>query len=590
MPFLCYHYRQGWGYILKGFEEGVYNMKKFYSWAILPVFVLNLNVTTICQQAGSAVPSGKNISSFTFASYLAKSWWNTSIADKQEPFSFPGHLPDAKKLAGDIKLELFRHKKFNNFLFGASTSEHQCSQRCTPEICSWSRFVRDNDLQDHIKSADYKMDLWTHYKSYIDYAAHDLGLNALRFSVEWPLVQPDGPRSFNQEALDHYADLFVYAIKQGIAPIICFHHYTDPCWFLDQGGFERAGNVKHFVNFCKKIYEEAITQQANDPEALQALNAMYPRQPLWATFNSPEGYAFKGYREMTSPPANSTKKGLKVVMEVIKNIMDAHVGVYHALKQSYADIITDKASIQDDAPTEQSLDTASPIKEPQIGLLKNIHQLDPADTSTKEKALKPLSRLVCAVGNMLQNECFYQFFTTGKFSIQVPFSFNVTHQNDKAKGALDWIGANYYSNGPMCLDKICEETDPALMTDNKKYRMHPQGLYRAIAELSDKIARPLDIPLYVTENGIATSSIEKRTKFYQEYMYALFKAIRDGYPVRGYLTWTLADNYEWPNKEKGGRRTYGLCTVDAEHPEKLTAKPGSQFYLDLAKHTLAGQN
>ncbi len=184
-------------------------------------------------------------------------------------------------------------------------------------------------------------------------------------------------------------------------------------------------------------------------------------------------------------------------------------------------------------------------------------------------------------GDMLQNECIYRFFTTGEFTVHIPFKLNLTHKNPFAIGALDFIGLNYYSNRHLFLTKTVQEQEPERTTDNGNYRIYPQGLYRAIVELSERIAQPLSIPIYVTENGIATMDDEKRYAFYHQYLYALCKAIEDGYPVYGYLPWTLADNYEWPNRKKHSKRVYGLCSVDKNDPAKLIIKNGTRSYIDF---------
>ena len=93
------------------------------------------------------------------------------------------------------------------------------------------------------------MDIWKHYKSYIDYAHDVMGLNALRVSVEWALVQPEGLEKWDEQVLAHYADMITYLIKKDMTPIICLHHYTDPCWYIDRGGFEQEKNITYFVAY-----------------------------------------------------------------------------------------------------------------------------------------------------------------------------------------------------------------------------------------------------------------------------------------------------------------------------------------------------
>ena len=525
-------------------------MKRFY----LVLLGLNLIILPV-----------ESFSMRDFVTYVWQSLTNNSKATQEEPFAWP-----ADELGNDAVSSLLRqsiqNKQYSEpFLFGASTSEHQCSKQCTPQICSWERFAQERNLA-HPHDARYSIDLWKNYRSYINYARDVLGLNALRFSIEWALVQPHGPEEFDQEALAHYADMFTYCIEKGITPIVCFHHYTDPCWFIDAGGFEQEENIHYYVQFCDATYKALMNGLRTKARARLHLATM--AQPLFATFNSPEGYAFKAYLQLKAPPARQDKKGLSYVVNCLKNMMEAHVGVYYALKNRYEEF---------DGVLKQT------VKSPQVGFLKNIIQLDPAKKTRKQRWCSGITRMACAMGNLLQNECIYQFFTSGKFNVYIPTQVKIRHTNLAAIGALDFIGINYYSNRHMFLGSGVKEMNESFKTDNANYRFYPQGLYRAIVEVTEKLAAPLAIPMYVTENGIATRSDEKRSQFYREYLYALGRALEDGYDVRGYLTWTLADNYEWPNLEDDVPRVYGLCRVNTQFPESLILKEGARAYVEILK-------
>ncbi len=120
-----------------------------------------------------------------FFSYLSKSFVSNPSYKQEKPFVIPSTLPEPAELADSMASKI----NPDTFLRGASTSEHQCSKRCTPEACSWSRYAKEHNLPQPT-DAQYPMDLWKHYRSYIDYAKDVMKLNALRFSIEWALVQP----------------------------------------------------------------------------------------------------------------------------------------------------------------------------------------------------------------------------------------------------------------------------------------------------------------------------------------------------------------------------------------------------------------
>src|SRR5271155_5017577 len=261
------------------------------------------------------------------------------IARKKNPPAIP-HA-DAHDLAQNLQNALGPNKE--KFLFGASTSEHQCSKQCTPAICDWARFAhRNNLIEPH--DSKYPCDFWNNYETYIKQLKEKLHLNSIRFSIEWALVQPYGPNSYDQKALDHYASVFICMIEHNITPLICFHHYTSPCWFADLDGFERRNNSQYFADYCAQMYEHimtaAINKINNDQNFATYWNTMHTqtRDPLWATFNSPEGVAFKGYWTMEAPPAMPEKRALSLVNKVLRNMLEGHVLAYQQINEKYTQV------------------------------------------------------------------------------------------------------------------------------------------------------------------------------------------------------------------------------------------------------------
>lgn len=366
---------------------------------------------------------------------------------------------------------------------------------------------------------------WEKYKEDID-LAKKLGFNTFRLSIAWEKVEPKCGE-FSQDALRHYEDVCKYIVDKGIKPVITLHHYTDPFWFAGIGGFEKEENIKYFVKFCEQVFTR--------------LNKY---RPLWFTFNTFEGYAMPGYSQGTKPPF---KKDMGLAIEVLKNLLESHVRVYRALKL---------------------IDCNS-----NIGIYKNIHQLDPWNL------LNPIDILVGYIGDYIVNDSIYNFFKTGVFKVWIPFKVNMNYEDKSAIGALDQVGLNYYSGKFVKNGKFI--TRPGCMpTQNKEHCAYPEGFYRAIKDVSRDFAMPLNIPIYVTENGVAALSDADRGTFYKQYLYALSKAIQEGADVRGYVTWTLMDNYEWTH---GYNVKYGLCSVDHETQERKL-KPGTEFLLEVVNN------
>jgi len=413
-----------------------------------------------------------------------------------------------------------------DFLWGFGSSAYQVEGNCTNNNWfAWEKGSFDDGRAHVDEPSGNACDHWNRYKEDIA-LLKETGAHAFRFSVEWSKIEPT-PGCYDEAALDHYESVCQELIKQNIKPVITLHHYTDPLWFMEKGGFESHENIQYYVRFCKKVFER-----------------LHPFVHLWFTFNSPSGYATKGYLNGAVPPA---KKDMQLMAEVLKNMLDAHVQTYHALKKINASS--------------------------QIGILKNIYQLEPWNY------YNPLDRLAASMGNYITNACIYTFFTRGVFKLLIPGKVTVYHENKSAMTSLDFIGLNYYSHAYMSNFKLVHHPEEQ-QTQNPLYTLYPEGIYRAITELHKKIARPLGIPIYITENGIATDDDTVRREHARQYLYAISRAIDEGYDVRGYIHWALLDNYEWGSYGKH----YGIYAVDFT-TQNRTLKEGADYLLSIIRYS-----
>lgn len=133
----------------------------------------------------------------------------------------------------------------------------------------------------------------------------------------------------------------------------------------------------------------------------------------------------------------------------------------------------------------------------------------------------------------------------------------------------DFVGINYYFSDYYRGFKRVPIEHP--LSDNGKY-MFPEGLLelmqRANAHYPDK-------PLIITENGVADAKDQYRQWWLEETMIAIDTAISQGIPVKGYLHWSLLDNFEWAD---GWWPKFGLVEVDREHGMKRTIRPSALWW------------
>lgn len=459
--------------------------------------------------------------------------WQDSMAQDQ-------HLPHAQGIELTYEIinkRLLSWRSFTPygqkgpFLFGVGTSSIQVDAGHTATSGAWGKWVTAQSglgkmLPDGACNAQklYKQDIQL---------IKALGANAYRFSTSWSLVQPDGPASWDEEVLNYYADLCDELVKNGIKPVITLHHYDDPAWFFecDYQGFESEQGIQAYVKYCEKIAQKLIP------------HGVY----LFFTFNSPEAYALNGYMEGTRPPGYKDRSpyGMARVVSVTKNLLEAHRRAYSAIQIVYGKLKT--------------IDQKS--QKPYVGILKNIYQIDPWIYQVGPLSISsPLDKLLAWIANNLQDRTFYNFFAS----------------HDPC---LDFIGLNYYSHGFMKTPK--PRPDPLeLQTNNPQYTVSAEGLHRALHTIWEKVAQPLDIPIYVTENGVAAGDNDQlRATFIKRYLYAITQAIAEGIPILGYFYWSFMDNYEWGTYSK----CYGLYKVNRSSPELTrTLRPGAQPFIDTA--------
>lgn len=410
-----------------------------------------------------------------------------------------------------------------DFLFGLGTSAYQVEQDCNNN--TWSNFWQghtDQDGSDFVPAGN-ACEHWTRYKQDLR-LLKATGANTYRFSLEWSKIMPS-PGVIDEAALRHYEEMCQEMMRLGIKPVITMHHYTDPVWFMKLGGFADENNIQHYVKYCEIIFDR-----------------LHPYVHLWLTFNSPSGYALPGYFSGTKPPA---KKNMQLAIEVLKNILEAHVQVYHSLKKR---------------PGGQDA---------RIGITKNIFHIDPWNV------YNPLDWLKASVAKKLVDTCIYDFFTTGTFNVSIPFKVSVKHTNKLAAESLDFIALNYYSHNYVSATWMGPDPD-GVTTDTDRYTIYAEGLYRAIKELSHNVAFKLAIPIYVTENGIGTSDDDKRELHNRRYLWILSQAVNNGYPVKGYIHWSLMDNYEWGTY----RPRFGVYHVDFT-TQARTLKEGAHHLVNV---------
>ena len=124
----------------------------------------------------------------------------------------------------------------------------------------------------------------------------------------------------------------------------------------------------------------------------------------------------------------------------------------------------------------------------------------------------------------------------------------------------DFLGLNYYFRDRIRVVAgggrfgLVDIRNPNEWVSDRGWDIAPEGIYRALQKL-----KRFRLPIYVTENGIADARDKNRVAFIRKHLTWLAKAMQEGIDVRGYLYWSLLDNFEWDN---GFWPRFGLVEVD----------------------------
>lgn len=144
----------------------------------------------------------------------------------------------------------------------------------------------------------------------------------------------------------------------------------------------------------------------------------------------------------------------------------------------------------------------------------------------------------------------------------------------RAAAKSDFVGVQTYSRARVGKDKDLPP-EPGVELTQMGYEFWPE----ALGETIRYAAAQSKVPVYVTENGIGTEDDTRRIEYVRRALVSVQKCMSDGIEVRGYIHWSLLDNFEWM---LGYRPKFGLVAVNRETQER-TPKPSARFLGDIAR-------
>jgi beta-glucosidase len=442
-------------------------------------------------------------------------------------------------------------------LLGSATASYQIEGAVaedgrTPSI--WDTFSHTPGRVERGETGDVADDHYHRWESDLDLMA-SLGLEAYRFSIAWPRIQPGGSGAVNDAGVSFYSRLVDGLLERGIRPWATLYHWDLPQELEDAGGWTNRDTASRFAEY-----------------AARAVEALGDRVDGWITLNEPWCAAFLGYAAGVHAPGRTSPAASLAAAH--------HLNLAHGLA----------------VPEIRRAATNAP----QVAVTLNLHVVRPADDATGPEAV----RRVDAVGNRIfldpmlhgryPQDLLDDQRAISDFAFVRPGDVELIHQ------PIDLLGINYYSTDlvrlregvdplrstapspwPACGDVEFVE-QPGPRTD-MGWNIDPSGL----DELLVRSWEEFGIPLAVTENGAAfPDRVEDgrvhdaaRIDYLARHLEAAARAIERGVDLRGYFVWSLLDNFEW---SFGYAKRFGIVRVDYDTQERIP-KDSARWFAELIR-------
>lgn len=362
------------------------------------------------------------------------------------------------------------------FLWGAATAAHQVEGNNINS--DWWQL--EQAAAGYIDSSGDALDSYHRYREDMQLLA-DAGLNSYRFSIEWARIEPV-PGKFSKAELAHYRRMIEFAFELGLTPIVSIHHFTQPIWFGERGGWLAEDSAEVFARYVRQVC--AILDGVN-----------------WiCTINEP-------------------------------NVVAMNHGAMRIVNSGH--------------PYPEH-----PFPDPEIGQ---------ALIAAHRKAAPLIRELTGAnVGWTVGNQAFQPAPGADAKFAEVQHVWEDMYL--EAAREDDFIGVQSYTSQMVDKDGVVPHAeDPSNTLMGWAYRPDAPGI--AIRHTREILG---EVPILVTENGIATDDDERRIEYTTGALNRVLDAIADGIDVRGYVHWSLLDNFEWGRWHP----TFGLIAVDRETFER----------------------
>jgi beta-glucosidase len=379
-----------------------------------------------------------------------------------------------------------------------------------------------------------------------------LGLEAYRFSIAWPRIQPLGSGAWNRKGMEFYGRLVDGLLARGIQPIATLYHWDLPQPLEDANGWVNRDTAYRYAEY-----------------AAHTVEALGDRVHTWTTFNEPWCSAYLGYGSGAHAPGRTSGSDALTAVH--------HLNLAHGLA----------------VPEIRR----AARNEPEVSITLNLHVIR-GDDETSPEAKRRIDALA--------NRAFLSPLFRGQYDADLladtaeVTDWSFVRDGDLAQihQPVDVLGVNYYSTVTV---KMWDGRSPRSNADGHQdvggspwpgsgdveflvqegpytemgWNIAPDGLEELLVSLHEQFPGQ---KLMITENGAAFADtvVESdtgkrvpdadRVDYLNRHFTAAHRAIARGVNLKGYFVWSLLDNFEWG---WGYTKRFGIVRVDYDTQERI---------------------
>ncbi|MCH1624310.1 GH1 family beta-glucosidase [Fredinandcohnia quinoae] len=425
--------------------------------------------------------------------------------------------------------------------WGAATAAYQIEGAAFEDgrgLSIWDTFSKTPGKVINGDNGDVACDSYHRYEEDIQ-LMKELGIEMYRFSVSWPRIFPTGTGEVNKKGLDFYHRFVDALLENGIEPMCTLYHWDLPQALQDKGGWDNRETVEAFADYAELMFKE-----------------FNGKIKMWITINEPWCVSFLSNYIGVHAPGN---QDLQLATTISHHLLLAHGKAVTRFRELGI--------------------------EGEIGYAPNTEWNEPF--SNRQEDIDACNR-----GTGWFIEWFFDPVFKGSYPEFMVNWFEEKGVSLKIEAGdletisqpIDFVGINYYTGsvgrfkqGEDLFD--LEKIDIGYEKTDIGWNVYSEGFYKVLTKIKDQYG---DIPIYITENGACYDDDvkdgqvkdQRRIDYLKMHLTSLKRSIDAGVNIKGYLTWSLLDNFEWA---EGYDKRFGLIHINFNTLER-TKKDSYYWY------------